>query len=95
MRKVKYPDEVIRARRQAIEVAENLEVWADGEEFVLELFRGEHSAYEELDDALDAAASLILGDTPVDSVRFVPTDGTWRADMASLKTGLYARGKRA
>lgn len=94
MSKVRYPDDVIRARRQSIEVAENLEVWADGDEFVLELFRDEHSAHKRLIDALDEAASLILGDGPVDSVEFVQSGGVWSADMGALRASIYARGGR-
>lgn len=94
MSKVKYPDDVIRAQRQSLEVAENLEVWADGDEFVLELFKDEHSTYQQLTSALDAAASLILGDGPVDSVKFVQIDGVWGADMSSLRASLRAGGRR-
>lgn len=90
---VKYPDDVIRARRQSIEVAENLEIWADGDEFILELFKDEHSTHKKLADALDEAASLILGDGPVDSVEFFQTDGVWGADMTALRADLYARKK--
>nr|DAP35549.1 MAG TPA: hypothetical protein [Caudoviricetes sp.] len=93
MTKVKYPDDIVRARREAIEVAENLEVWADGDEFVIELFKDEHSTYERLIDALDEAASLILGDCPVDSVEFFQTDGVWSANMASLRIELRDRKK--
>lgn len=94
MSKIKYPDDVIRSRRQSIEVAENLEIWADEDEFILELFKSEQSVYKELADALDAAASLILGDGPVDSVEFVQTDGIWGADMNSLRASIYARRKK-
>lgn len=94
MSKVKYPDDVVRARRQSIEVAENLEIWADGDEFVLELFKDEHSTHNRLTDALDEAASLILGDGSVDSVGFVQTDGIWGADMSSLRASLYGRKNR-
>lgn len=94
MSKVKYPDDVVRARRQSIEVAENLEVWADGDEFVIELFKDEHSTYQRLTDALDAAASLILGDGPVDSVKFVQIDSVWGADMSSLRASLYVGGRK-
>ena len=90
MRKIRYPDNVIRSRRQSIEVAKNLEVWADGDEFVLELFKDEHSTHKTLSDALDEAACLILGDEPVCSVRFSQTDGVWSADMDSLHASLYA-----
>lgn len=93
MTKVKYPDDIVRATRQAIEVAENLEVWADGDEFVIELFKDEYSSYKKLADALDEAASLILGGCPVDSVEFFQTDGVWSADMAVLRADLYARKK--
>lgn len=93
MAKVKYPDDIVRARRQAIEVAENLEVWADGEEFIIELFKDEYSSHKELIDALDEAATLILGDGTVDSVEFFQTDGVWSADMASLRADLCARRK--
>lgn len=93
MAKVKYPDDAIRARRQSVEVAENLEIWADGDEFILELFKDEYSAYERLSDALDEAASLILGNGPGDSVEFIQTDGVWGADMNSLRTSLYAGRK--
>lgn len=91
MKKVKYPDDVVRARRQAIEVAENLEIWADGDEFVIELFKDEYSAHEELQGALDEAASLILEDGPVDSVEFAQIDGVWVVDMHSLRNDLYAK----
>lgn len=94
MSKVKYPDNVVRARRQSIEVAENLEIWADGDEFILELFKDEYSTYRQLTDAFDAAASLILGDGPVDSVEFVQIDGVWGADMSSLRADLYNRSKK-
>lgn len=94
MSKVKYPDDIIRARRQSIEVAENLEIWADGDEFVLELLKSGQSFYGELVDALDEAASLILGDGPVDSVKFIQTDGIWRADMNSLRASIYARHEK-
>lgn len=93
MNKIKYPDDVIRGRRQAIEVAENLEILVDGDEFVIELFKDEYSTYKRLTDALDEAASLILGDEPVDSVEFVQTDGVWGADMSSLRASIYARRK--
>lgn len=93
MTKVKYPDDIVRARRQAIEVAENLEVWADGEEFVVELFKDEYSAHKKLADALDEAASLILGEGPVDSVEFFQADSIWSADMAALRADLYVRKK--
>ena len=72
MTRVKYPDDIIRVRREVIEVAENLEVRADGDEFIIELFKDEHSSHKKLIDALDEAASLILGDGPVDSVEFRP-----------------------
>lgn len=94
MSRAKYPDDVVRARRQSIEVAENLEIWVDGDEFVLELFKDEHSTHKRLTDALDEAASLILGDGPVDSVEFVQIDGVWGADMNSLRSDLYTRGKK-
>lgn len=94
MSKIKYPDDIIRARRQSIEVAENLEIWADGDEFVLELFKSNQSVYKELVGALDEAASLILGDGPVDSVEFIQTDGIWGADMNSLRASLYVRCKK-
>lgn len=91
---IKYPDDIIRARRQSIEVAENLEIYADGDEFVLRLFKSNQSVYKELVDALDEAASLILGSGPVDSVRFIQTDGIWVADMNSLRASIYARCKK-
>lgn len=91
MSKVKYPDDVVRARRQSIEVAENLEIWADGDEFILELFKDEHSTYKRLTDALDEAAALILEDGSVDSVEFFQYEGVWRADMCALRADLYAR----
>ena len=93
MTKVKYHDDIVRARREAIEVAENLEVWADGDEFIIELFKDEYSTHKKLADALDEAASLILGDGPVDSVEFFQTNGGWSADMASLRADLYTRKK--
>lgn len=92
--KIKYPDDIIRARRQSIEVAENLIIWADEDEFILELFGSERSVYKELANALDEAASLILGDGPVDSVEFIQTDGVWGADMNSLRASIYARKKK-
>ena len=94
MSKIKYPDDIIRARRQSIGVAENLEIWADEDKFILELFKSERSVYKELADALDEAASLILGDGPVDSVEFIQTDGIWEADMNSLRASIYARRKK-
>ena len=94
MSKVKYPDDIIRARRQSIEVAESLEIWVDKNEFILELFNDELETYKNLDDALDGAATLILGDGPVDSVEFVQSDGVWMADMNSLRASIYARGKK-
>nr|DAV65848.1 MAG TPA: hypothetical protein [Caudoviricetes sp.] len=94
MSKIKYPDDIIRARRQSIEVAENLEIWSSGDEFILELFKSGRSVYEELADALDEAASLILGDGPVDSVEFIQADGVWSADMNSLRASLYVRSKK-
>lgn len=93
MSKVKYPDDIIRARRQSIEIAENLEILVDEGEFILELFKDEYSTYKELDDALDEAASLILGDGPVHSAEFVQTDGIWRADMNSLRASIYTGRK--
>lgn len=94
MAKVKYPDGIIRARRQAIEVAENLEVWVDGGEFVIELFKDEHSSHQKLGDALDEAATLILGDGPVDSVEFMEINGVWAANMHTLRADIYARCKK-
>lgn len=91
MSKVKYPDDIVRARRQAIELADNLEIYQDGDEFVLELFKDEHSSYKELSDALDEAASLILVDGPIDSARFFQHNGVWRADMRTLRADLYSR----
>lgn len=93
MSKVKYPDDIIRARRQSIEVAENLEILVDGDEFVLELFKDEYSTHKKLADALDEAASLILGDGPGDSVEFVQTGGVWGADMNSLYHFFYPSRK--
>ena len=93
MSNIKYPDDVVKARRQSIEVAENLEIWADGDEFIIELFKDEYSSHKKLIDALDEAATLILGDGSVDSVEFFQTDGVWSADMASLRAELYARRK--
>lgn len=93
MGRIKYPDDVIRARRQSIEVAENLEIWADEDEFILELFKDEHSVHGELQGALDEAASLILGNGPVDSVEFIQIDGVWVADTHALKNSIYARRK--
>ena len=95
MTKVKYPDDIVRARRQAIEVAENLEVWADGGEFIIELFKDEYSSHKKLADALDEAASLILEGSSVDSVEFFQTDGVWHADMVALRADLYAMKKRS
>lgn len=92
--RVKYPDSIIRARRQSIEVAENLEIWPDGDEFILELFKDEYSSHEKLVDAFDEAASLILGNGPVDSVEFIQTDDVWRADMCSLRSSIYASNKK-
>lgn len=94
MSRIKYPDDIIRARRQSIEVAENLEIWANEDEFILELFKSERSVYKELVDALDEAAYLILGDGPVDSVEFVQTNGIWGADMNSLRASIYVRRKK-
>lgn len=94
MSKVKYPDDIIRARRQSIEVAENLEIWVDGDEFVLELFKEEHSVHGSLADALDEAATVILENQSVDSMRFVQTDGVWGADMGSLRASLYPGRKK-
>lgn len=93
MSKVKYPDDVVRARRQSIEVAENLEIWADGDEFILELFKDEHSTHRKITDAMDEAASLILEDGPVDSVGFLQVNGVWVVDTRSLRSDLYARRK--
>lgn len=95
MSKVKYPDDIIRARRQTIEVAENLEIWVDGDEFVLELFNEEHSVHGDLADALDEAATVILEGQPVDSMKFVQTDGVWGADMSCLRASIYTRRKNA
>lgn len=94
MRKIKYPDDIVRARRQAIEVADNLEIYRDGDEFVLELFKDEHSSLKKLSDAFDEAATMILGDCPVDSVVFFQSEGAWRADMCALRADLYAGGRR-
>lgn len=94
MSKVKYPDDIVRARRQAIELADNLEIYLDGDEFVLELFKDEHSSYEKLSDALDEAATLILGNNSVNSVKFFSSEGVWRADMRALRADLYA-GRKA
>lgn len=93
MSKVKYPDDIVRARRQAIELADNLEIYRDGDEFVLELFKDEHSSYDKLSDALDEAATLILGNNPVNSVEFLSSEGVWRADMRTLRTDLHVRGE--
>ena len=93
MSKVKYPDDIIRARRQAIEVAANLEIYRDGDEFILELFKDEHSFYKKLSDALDAAATMILEDSSVDSVEFFQSEGAWLVDMCALRADLYARRK--
>lgn len=89
--KVKYPDDIVRARRQAVEVADNLEIYLDEDEWVLEIFKDEHSSYNELSDALDWAATLILGDCSVDSVEFLQHEGVWRADMYALRADLNAR----
>ena len=94
MSKVKYPDDAVRARRQAIEVAGNLEIYQDGDEFVLKIFTQEHSSYRKLSDALDEAAALILGNNPVDSVEFLRSEGVWRADMCALRADLYAMRSR-
>lgn len=94
MSKVKYPDDIVRARRQAIELADNLEIYLDGDEFVLELFKDEHSSYEKLSDALDEAATLILGNNSANSVEFSLSEGVWRADMCALRADLYA-GRKA
>ena len=93
MGKVKYPDDIVRARRQAIEVADNLEIYLDEDEWVLELFKDEHSSYDKLSDALDEAAALILGDGSVDSVEFSQSKGVWHANMCALRADLYARRK--
>ena len=93
MSKVKYPDDVIRGRRQSIEVAENLEIYQDGDEFVLELFGDEHSSYKKLFDALDEAAALILGNNSVSSVEFLSSEGVWRANMCALRADLYTGRK--
>lgn len=91
MSKIKYPDDIIRAKRQAIEVADNLEIYLDRDEFVLELFKDKHSFYKKLSDALDEAATLILGGCSVDSMEFFQYEGVWRADMAALRADLYTR----
>ena len=94
MGKVRYPDDVIRARRQSIEVAENLEIRADGDKFILELFKEKHSVHGELSAAFDEAATLILSNQSVDSVSFVQTDKVWGADMSLLRASLYAMRKK-
>lgn len=94
MSRVKYPDDVVRARRQAIEVADNLEIYPDGDEFVLELFREKHSSHRKLPDALDEAATLILRGGPVDSVLFSQSEGVWYVDMCALRADLYAGRNR-
>ena len=94
MTRVKYPDDIVRARRQAVEVAGNLEIYRDEDEFVLELFKDEHSSYKKLSDALDEAATLILEDGSVDSVEFVQSEGAWRADMCALLADLYVMENR-
>lgn len=91
MSKVKYPDEVIRARRQAIELSGSLEIYQDGDKHILCLFGDEYSSHEKLSDALDEAAALILEGNPVDSVEFFQSRGVWRADMVALRADLYAR----
>lgn len=93
MSKVQYPDDIIRARRQSVEVADNLEIWFDEGEFIVELFGDEYSAHTELADALDEAASLILPSGPVDSVEFRQTAGVWTANLNTLRADLYARRK--
>lgn len=75
-------------------MAENLEIWPEGDEFILELFKDEHSAHKELADALDEAASLILCDGPVDSVKFTEAGGVWAADVKALRSDLHAGKKR-
>lgn len=90
MSKVKYPDDIIRARRESIDVAKNLEILGDGDEFIIRLFDGNHLACEKLTDAFDEAASLILGDGPGDFVEFYQIEGVWRVDIVALHAEIHA-----
>lgn len=94
MSKVKYPDDIIRARIRSIDVAKNLEILSDGDEFIIKLFDDNHLVYEKLTDAFDEAASLILGDGPGDFVEFYQVEGVWCVDIAALNAEIHASRRR-
>lgn len=91
--KVKYPDDYIREKRSILAAAELTYVYKDGEDSVV--IAGEDTyVLPDFDNALNLAASHILGDWPLDSVEFTPcADGTWRPDMCRLRKGLAEAGR--
>lgn len=87
--KVKYPDDYILENRSIIAAAELIYI-SETEPSCFSVIAGEDEyVLPKLDDALDLAANHILGDGPLDSVRFIPSDdGVLRPDMRVLRKEL-------
>ena len=92
--KVKYPDDYIREKRGIIAAAELTYVCksADGC-FMVVTGEGEY-AIPDLGEAINFAASHILGDGPLDSVQFsAHANDEWHPDMHILLRELEEAGR--
>lgn len=92
--KVKYPDDYIREKRSILAAAELTYVRksVDGC-FSVITGEGEY-AIPALGEAIDFAASHILGDGPLDSVQFsAHADDEWHPDMRLLCRELEEAGR--
>jgi hypothetical protein len=93
--KVKYPDDYIREKRSIIAAAELTYVRKSGDDcFSVVTGEGEYAMLD-LGEAINFAASHILGDGPLDSVQFsAHADDEWHPDMHILCRELEEAGRR-
>jgi len=89
--KLKYPDDYIREKRSIIAAAELTYVRKSGEGQFSVIAGEDEYVLTKLDDALHLAANHIMGDGPLDSVKFIPHDDyddMWIPDLIFLRKEL-------
>lgn len=91
--KLKYPDDYIREKRSIIAAAELTYVRKSGEGQFSVIAGEDEYVLTKLDDALHLAANHIMGDGPLDSVKFIPHDGMWIPDLRVLRKELAEAGR--
>jgi len=91
--KLKYPDDYIREKRSIIAAAE-LTYIRETEPGWFSVIAGEDEyVLPKLDDAFHLAARHILGDGPLNSVKFIPHNDMWIPDLRVLRKELAEAGR--